>query len=339
MKAVIAAPIAILVALVLGLALLAGGPDSDSAASPTALAEIPPDLLAVYEGAAATCPGLPWQVLAAIGYTESRHAQGRADPSTGDVDPPILGPPIDGSPGRARITDPAQPDGWAHALGPMQFLSTTWARWGRLAPGRPPGATPSVQNAWDAIYSAAAYLCGDDGRIDDLRAAILSYNHSDAYVETVMAKAADYGMGSAASGAAVDGMFCPVAGPVSFSDDFGAPRSGGRSHQGNDLFAPAGTPTVAIEPGVIDRASPTEQGLGGITIWLRGDSARATTTRITQQRRQRRSRVQAGQVVGYVGNTGNARTTPSHLHFEIHPGGGVAVNPYPTVSSLCGRRR
>jgi murein DD-endopeptidase MepM/ murein hydrolase activator NlpD len=238
------------------------------------------------------------------------------------------------------MSDPAQPDGWARALGPMQFLSSTWARWGRLAPGRPHGARPSVQNAWDAIYSAAAYLCGDDGRIDDLRAAILTYNPSNTYVDTVIAKAAEYGMGSAVGAVAVDGMFCPVAGPISFSDDFGAPRSGGRRHQGNDLFAQAGTPTVAIESGVIDRASPVERGLGGITIWLRGDSG----TRFYYAHHRSNAvgvgaRVQAGQIVGYVGNTGNARTTASHLHFEIHPDGGVAVSPYRTVSSLCGGRR
>ena len=224
MKALVITPLAVLLALVLGLPVLAGGPDGDAAPSQLAVSEIPPSLLPVYEGAASTCPGLPWQVLAAIGYTESRHAQGHADPNTGDVAPPIFGPPIDGSVGRARIADPAQSDGWARALGPMQFLSTTWARWGRLAPGRPPNAKPSVQNAWDAIYSAAAYLCGNEGKIDDLRAAILSYNPSSQYVDIALAKAAEYGMGSELAAASVNGMFCPVAAPISFSDDFGAPR-------------------------------------------------------------------------------------------------------------------
>jgi len=163
--------------------------------SAAARAEIPEDLLAVYMAASTTCQGLPWQVLAAVGWVESRHAGGRADPSTGDVDPPILGPALDGSPGFRAIPDTSQPDGWARALGPMQFLSTTWDRWATLAPDRPPGASPDIHNAWDAIYSAARYLCGGGDRLDDLSMALRRYNRSDAYVEEVMTKAEAYGLG------------------------------------------------------------------------------------------------------------------------------------------------
>ena len=135
------AAVAGLVAFVLSLAMVAVGPGLD-AGTPTAVAleEIPSTLLPVYMDAAATCPGLPWQVLGAIGYVESGHGAGRLDPVTGDVRPPILGPPLDGTNGTARIPDATMPDGWAHALGPMQFLSTTWESWGRVAPGRPIGA-------------------------------------------------------------------------------------------------------------------------------------------------------------------------------------------------------
>jgi cell wall-associated NlpC family hydrolase len=148
---------------------------------------------------------LPWQVLAAISWVESRHAEGRADPATGEVSPPIIGPALDGSPGVARIVDPTSSDGWAHALGPMQFLSTTWSQWATLAPGRPGGATPDVQNAWDAIYSAAAKLCADAGESGDLYAALFSYNPSKDYVDAVLTKAVAYGWGAVAgsSGASV----------------------------------------------------------------------------------------------------------------------------------------
>src|SRR5207248_4270239 len=94
--------------------------------------------------------------------------------------------------------DLSQPDGWGHALGPMQFLPATWGRWGTVAPDRPPGAAPDVQNAWDAIFSAAAMLCGGQHRLDDVRAALLGYNHSSAYVDEVLRKAAAYGLGAAA---------------------------------------------------------------------------------------------------------------------------------------------
>ncbi|MGD9794606.1 MAG: peptidoglycan DD-metalloendopeptidase family protein [Acidimicrobiia bacterium] len=323
--------------LVLAVAIVAAGPSGSPPPSAAAIGEIPADLLSRYVDAANTCEGLPWQVLAAIGFTESRHAQGRANATTGDVDPPIFGPALDGTHGTTRIADVASPDGWMHAQGPMQFLPTTWSRWGRLAPGRPADATPSPHNAWDAIYSAAAYLCAGRAQIDDLKQAILSYNHSSEYLHAVMNKAGEYGLGSDVSQAAIsNGMTCPVVGAVSFTDTWGAPRSGGRTHQGTDIVAPYGSPLVAIESGLIDQLSDVDQGLGGITIWLRGDSGdryyyahnAGNITRVGQ-------RVSAGQVVGYVGNTGNARTSIAHLHFEIHPGGGPAINPYPMLAVAC----
>lgn len=133
-----------------------------------------------------------------------------------------------------------------------------------------------------------------------------------------------------------DGMTCPVNGPTSFTDSWGAPRSGGRTHQGVDMISPKGTPLAAIESGTIARMG--NGGLGGITIWLRGASGDeyyyahlddwAPGLRAGQA-------VSVGETIGYVGNTGNARYTVSHLHFEHHPGGGSAINPYPLVKSLC----
>ena len=170
-----------------------------AAPSPAAAAEIPASLLGVYQDAAATCPGLPWPVLAAVGWVESRHADGHVDPATGAVAPPIIGPPLDGHDGRALITDPTSPDGFAHALGPMQFLASTWSAWATLAPGRPPNAQPDPQNAWDAIYTAARDLCSGQPAIGDLASALYAYNHSAAYVTAVLAKAADYATATAAS--------------------------------------------------------------------------------------------------------------------------------------------
>lgn len=158
-----------------------------------ATAEIPPDLLGVYMAASLTCDGLPWPVLAAVGWVESRHADGRADPLSGAVQPPIVGPALNGRAGPGAI-----PGQSVRALGPMQFLPATWARWGVVAPDRPPGAQPDPHNAWDAIHSAANYLCSGQDRLGDLRAALRRYNRSNVYVDEVLAKAAEYGDASPA---------------------------------------------------------------------------------------------------------------------------------------------
>lgn len=175
---------------------LSGAGASTGAGPPSeaAVGEIPPTLLPVYQAGSEACDGLPWQIGAAIGAIESNHGGGRLDPATGQVTPPIVGPAIDGRPGFATIRDPSSPDGWAHALGPMQFLSGTWTRWATLAPGRPPGSSPDPHNAWDAIFAANNKLCGGRVEMGDLRAAILSYNRSEAYYAKVWEKALAYGM-------------------------------------------------------------------------------------------------------------------------------------------------
>jgi len=132
------------------------------------------------------------------------------------------------------------------------------------------------------------------------------------------------------------GRTCPVNGAVSFTDTWGAPRSGGRTHQGVDMIASRGTPLVAIEDGVIARISASS--LGGLTIWLTGASGDEFYYAHLDGYASGVSsgdRVAMGTLIGYVGNTGNAQYTIPHLHFEVHPGGGSAVNPYPLAASLC----
>lgn len=135
--------------------------------APTALARatIPTDYLVLYGRAAATCPGLPWLVLAAIGSVESAHGQSDA-------------------PGVHQGTNVAG------AMGPMQFLAGTWAAYRVDGDG---DGTADVYDPADAIFGAANYLCATGGGdLSTLRCALWDYNHADWYVEEVLQLAARY---------------------------------------------------------------------------------------------------------------------------------------------------
>lgn len=128
------------------------------------------------------------------------------------------------------------------------------------------------------------------------------------------------------------GWICPVQGPHAFSDDFGDPRSGGRSHQGNDIMAPRGTPVVASVAGSV---KGHDSSLGGISYYLAGEDGNTYFGTHLDRLSGASGRVAAGTVVGYVGSSGNASASAPHLHFEIHPGGGRAVNPFSMLSRYC----
>lgn len=132
-------------------------------ASPTAQAvtDIPPAMLTLYQQAAATCPALPWSVLAAIGKVESDHGRAHDQVST------------------------------AGALGPMQFELPTFRQYARPVP--PGGANPSTPwDATDAVYAAARLLCVNGARRGDLYASVFAYNHDANYVTRVLALADTY---------------------------------------------------------------------------------------------------------------------------------------------------
>jgi membrane-bound lytic murein transglycosylase B len=144
--------------------------------------------------------GIPWWALAGIGKIESRHGTyaGSEVRPDGSLTKPIIGIPLTGGGGTAAIgdSDGGLVDGDPtvdRAAGPMQFIPQTWARWGRDGDGND---KVEIQNIYDAAAGAAAYLCASGPMVDDagLSRGYFSYNHSLAYVDSVLAQAKGYAL-------------------------------------------------------------------------------------------------------------------------------------------------
>jgi hypothetical protein len=152
--------------------------------------------------------------------------------------------------------------------------------------------------------------------------------------------------GNASQAKSVPRLVFPVIGEVTYSDDFGAPRAGG-AHQGNDLLADRKAPAIAVESGKVKFW--TTSATAGCMLYLYGDSGTTylyihLNNDLTMKNDNRGScvagtsyaaglkdgaRVSAGQLIGYVGDSGDANGIHPHLHFEVHPNDGSAVDPYP----------
>ena len=122
------------------------------------------------------------------------------------------------------------------------------------------------------------------------------------------------------------GWTCPVPGATYFND-WGFPRSGGRVHTGNDLFAPRGTEVFAPVSGTVEQVVGS---VGGMQFRLHGDDGNVYIGS-HMDGFDHGGYVNAGTVLGYVGDSGSAKGSRPHLHFEILPRGGQEANPYPTL--------
>jgi Peptidase family M23 len=155
---------------------------------------------------------------------------------------------------------------------------------------------------------------------------------------------------AARTGVAKQPIVFPVVGPVSYQDDFGQPRAGG-PHQGNDLMAPRKAIAVAAESGTVKFW--TTSASAGCMLYLHGDSGTTyiyihLNNDLTAGNDNRGkcvagvayapglkdgARVQAGQQIGFAGDSGDANGIATHLHFEVHPNDGKAVDPYPFLQA------
>lgn len=157
-----------------------------------------------------------------------------------------------------------------------------------------------------------------------------SLQEQQAYLDSVnkeiLELLAQYGGGGTPIMTPIGSFVFPVRGPHTFTNDWHAPRRG-HLHQGCDVFAASGTPLVACVSGTVNHGEGKNAGLyvrlvgddGNVYYYMHMLSFAAT------------GHVVAGTVIGNVGDTGNAVGGPPHLHFEIHPGGGPAINPYPIL--------
>ncbi|MEU2671346.1 lytic murein transglycosylase [Streptomyces sp. NPDC007164] len=235
----------------------AGKKQSPAAARSWSEAGIPATVLAAYRKAERTLgrtdPGcrLPWQLLAAIGKVESGQAGGGRVDANGTTLSPILGPVLNGA-GFANIpdTDGGAYDGdrrYDRAVGPMQFIPSTWAHWGQDGNG---DGRRDPNNIHDAALAAGHYLCAGPRDLSvkaDLDRAILSYNHSDTYLRTVLSWLEFYRKG-----------IHPVAdgkGTVPRSPGAGGPNK--PKHPVGGPGAPDGGIVVGPQPGGSHQPSPS----------------------------------------------------------------------------------
>ncbi len=356
MKAVTIGACALLSVLVFGafalialVVVAAGGAGSASAAvavsnpSDEALADIPPLMLALFVNEAAQCPGLPWTVMAGISKVESDHGRfgGALLHTDGTIRPPIIGIPLDGTNGTARIPDT---DGgrwdfdlvWDRAVGPFQFIPSSWRLFG--ADGNDDGiADPN--NVYDAIGAMRRHLC-PDGQITDLESAIFSYNRSSEYVALVLEWAKRYTGPLASSATPVAGYTLPVAAELVSTTALTRPH---HTYPAWDIGIPVGTPIFSMVSGTVTTARtagtyPDDPNRCGMTVIVAGiDAASYTYCHLSALAVAPGQVIAEGTLLGLSGGTpgtpGAGRTTGPHLHLGIRVAG-TSVCPQPLLLAI-----
>jgi peptidoglycan hydrolase CwlO-like protein len=198
------------------------------------------------------------------------------------------------------------------------------------------------QEKQQAAQAASASLADKVAETEDLVGELEKKYEEELAAQLAAARAAaaattTTGGGGGGPPLKADGPFfrCPVDPPRSYIDDFGFPRVG-HTHQGNDIFAPYGTPIRAPFAGT---AQESYNGLGGTSVHVyssNGSGDYVYNAHLSKHAGVDGQHVQPGDLIGFVGDSGNARGTSPHDHFEYHPGGGSAVSPYNYLNEVCG---
>ena len=356
MKAVALGGVALFVTLLSGafgltafVVVAAGGAGSASAAvtvsnpSEEALEDLPPILLRLFIAEAQQCPGLPWTVMAGISKVESNHGRyaGSTLGSDGVIRPSIIGIPLNGTNGTARIVD--SDDGlwdgdtvWDRAVGPFQFIPGSWRIFG--GDGDDDGiADPN--NVFDAVPAMRRHLC-PDGQIIDIEAAVFSYNRSNAYVDAVLDWARRYTGPLATAAVPISGYALVV--PTALVTEALLSRAH-HDYAAWDIGIPVGTPLFAMTSGTVTTASsagifPEDPNRCGTMVKIAGvDGATYTYCHLSQLAVAPGQVVGAGTPIGLSGGQpgapGAGNTTGPHLHLGVRLAG-ATVCPQPLLLAI-----
>ncbi|MFF7675946.1 lytic transglycosylase domain-containing protein [Actinacidiphila glaucinigra] len=248
-------------------------PDAGTGTVTTDGTGLPATVLEAYRRAetalAASDPGcnMRWELLAAIGQVESNQARGGNVDSEGTTISPIIGPTLDGN-GFAKITD-TDDGAWDgdrvhdHAVGPMQFIPSTWQTWG--SDGNDDGVS-DPNNIFDAALAAGRYLCAGNRDLSiesNLHQAILGYNNSTAYLNTVLSWYEHFREGDVVSVPDIGGAGGDTPGNPPFS---GSPSA---------TPSPSKSPSASSSPRPTKKPTPTASSSG--TIGTPGSPSPTTT--------------------------------------------------------------
>jgi murein DD-endopeptidase MepM/ murein hydrolase activator NlpD len=202
------------------------------------------------------------------------------------------------------------------------------------SPGSPPESSPDAVRLGDEAWERAARRDAVEA-VAAAEARYLLARDAAERARTALERAFSRYLGAVDAALDQGPAVCPIAGPLTFRDSWGEARDGGvRRHEGNDLFSPRGTPNVALTDGTITRSISPKGGRGA---WLQDAAGnRYYYAHLDRWEGIYPRAVRTGEIIGYTGSTGNADSWAPHTHFEYHPGGGRAVDPFGLLRLLCG---